>query len=78
MQDSPTIFDLPPETGAAVEPTPGEVGEADLLGDVYDAAAFLSMGTDEGLAAHTAASLRRQLVVAAGELARRWGLEGPA
>jgi len=58
-----------------VEDAPAEMSDAALLADACDAAAILSMGPDEGLAAFSLMPLRRQLLDAVSELARRWGMD---
>lgn len=49
-----------------------ETSDVDLASELYEATAILAMGTDDGIAAHVAADLRRRRLDAARELLCRW------
>ena len=53
----------------------GQATDPELLTDASDAALFLRMGYD-GMSAATLERMRRQLLDAVGELARRWTMDG--
>lgn len=49
-----------------------QLSDTELLSEAFDAAAVLAMGPADALSAFALLPLRRQLVDAARELARRW------
>ena len=55
-----------------VDDTPTQASDRELLSDVYEAAAILSMGAETGIGSDTAAHLRRELLNALHELEGLW------
>ena len=55
-----------------VDDTPTQASDRELLSDVYDAAAVLSMGAPDGIGSETTAHLRGELLSALHELEGLW------
>ena len=74
--NTPSLFDLSSDGPAtrALRDAPA-VSDSVLLRDVADAATFLTLGGDAGIADHTVARLRGQILAAVRVLAERWGTD---